>query len=215
MRKKNWEVYVGQVHNNNVLILDTFQKETKRRGIRMFHCKCLLCGNEFDCSAHDVLRNDSRKIQSCGCVLKKKTQELGKKTGKQNIIYALQAGHQKYKNKTTDSNGNFVNIYINYRCMMQRCYNEKDICYKNYGKKGIKVCDDWLNYDNYHDWAVSNGYKNGCVAHRIDNDKDYCPDNVMFIDRHEHDLLTQYLRKHNISELTKEETSNIIKKITG
>jgi DNA gyrase subunit A len=32
--------------------------------------------------------------------------------------------------------------YNSYRCMMSRCYREKDASYKNYGGRGIKVCDE-------------------------------------------------------------------------
>ena len=29
--------------------------------------------------------------------------------------------------------------------MLNRCYNEKNVAYKNYGFRGIKVCDKWKN----------------------------------------------------------------------
>lgn len=36
-------------------------------------------------------------------------------------------------------------IYNIYKAMLNRCYNEKNAAYKNYGFRGIKVCDKWKN----------------------------------------------------------------------
>lgn len=36
-----------------------------------------------------------------------------------------------------------------WRRMMDRCYNTKIEDYKNYGGKGVTVCDFWKTFDNY------------------------------------------------------------------
>lgn len=36
--------------------------------------------------------------------------------------------------------------------MKQRCYNENDKSYYNYGGRGIRVCDRWLeSFDNFYE----------------------------------------------------------------
>lgn len=66
--------------------------------------------------------------------------------------------------------------YNSYRSMMSRCYNKNSANYKYYGGKGIGVCDEWHNFDNFDRWA-SETFVNGCTLDRIDNAKDYSPSN--------------------------------------
>jgi len=61
--------------------------------------------------------------------------------------------------------------------MKQRCFNPKNHGYKDYGGRGIKVCDEWLNPEPFLKWALENGYKKGLTIERIDNDGDYEPAN--------------------------------------
>lgn len=67
------------------------------------------------------------------------------------------------------------------RCsMIKRCFNVNDKGYKDYGGRGIKVCDEWLGESgvvNFYNWAMQSGYKEGLSIDRIDNDGDYCPEN--------------------------------------
>ena len=62
--------------------------------------------------------------------------------------------------------------------MKKRCNNERHESYKYYGAKGIKVCDEWANnVDAFKEWAMANGYNDQLSINRIDNTKDYSPDN--------------------------------------
>ena len=62
--------------------------------------------------------------------------------------------------------------------MKKRCYNPKDKRFKNYGGRGIKVCDEWSNsFEAFYDWAMSNGYSEKLTIDRIDVNGDYFPEN--------------------------------------
>lgn len=62
-----------------------------------------------------------------------------------------------------------------------RCYNPKHVSYHSYGARGIKICDEWLDYANFREWALSNGWNESLQIDRIDNDCDYCPENCRFV----------------------------------
>lgn len=56
----------------------------------------------------------------------------------------------------------YSRLYRKFCGMKQRCYNPNSKSYKNYGGRGIIICDEWLsNFMNFHNWAVNNGYKEG------------------------------------------------------
>lgn len=64
----------------------------------------------------------------------------------------------------------------------QRCTNPHNDSYYNYGERGIRMCDEWLNdYTAFHEWAMANGYNDKLSLDRIDNDKGYSPDNCRFV----------------------------------
>lgn len=68
-------------------------------------------------------------------------------------------------------------IYARRRAI-NRCYNPQYAQYARYGGRGIKVCDEWLeSQEKFVEWAVKSGFKSGLSLDRIDNDKEYSPQN--------------------------------------
>ena len=67
-------------------------------------------------------------------------------------------------------------LYHIWHSMKQRCQNENDKAFANYGARGVTVCADWKNdYLAFKAWALENGYAAGLWLDRIDNDGPYAP----------------------------------------
>lgn len=69
-----------------------------------------------------------------------------------------------------------------YHGMKKRCLNPNCRRYKDYGGRGIKVCEEWLSgFDNFADWAKQNGYIDGLTIERKNVDGNYEPRNCEWI----------------------------------
>ncbi len=66
--------------------------------------------------------------------------------------------------------------------MKTRCYDPQSRAYKNYGGRGILICDEWRDdFQKFYDWAINCGYQDDLMIDRIDNDKGYYPDNCRWV----------------------------------
>jgi hypothetical protein len=65
--------------------------------------------------------------------------------------------------------------------MMNRCYNENRNDYKNYGGRGITVCEEWHDPSNFIAWAISNNWQKHLRLDREKNDLGYMPSNCRFV----------------------------------
>jgi hypothetical protein len=77
--------------------------------------------------------------------------------------------------------GGLSHLYMVWSDMKRRATNPKHQRAIDYVLRGITVCDEWLDFKNFSEWAEKNGYQQGLTIDRKDNDKGYCPDNCRFV----------------------------------
>lgn len=70
--------------------------------------------------------------------------------------------------------------YICHKAMMHRCYSTASKAYKNYGARGISVCEEWHDIHIFKIWFNKN-YIDGYDIDRKENNKNYTPDNCRFV----------------------------------
>lgn len=117
----------------------------------IWECKCT-CGNIKNVSTTSL---KSGRSLSCGCLRSEVSSERSKIHG--------------------DSNSRLYSIWNG---MKNRCYDKNIPIYKNYGGRGITVCDDWKNsYATFKEWSIINGYADDLSIDRIDNNGNYEPSN--------------------------------------
>lgn len=69
-------------------------------------------------------------------------------------------------------------IYRIWKGIHQRCNAPiTDRNYKWYAARGIKVCEEWNDFNTFYEWAVNNGYDESLTIDRIDSNGDYEPSN--------------------------------------
>ena len=127
----------------------------ERDGIRDGHaawlCQCE-CGNRTVANGRH-LRNGL--IRSCGCYRKE---------------YAAE--------RHTTHGGSRSRLYNIYRNMLKRCFNPNNPKYKDYGGRGITMCDEWkASFDLFMKWSMANGYSDELTIDRIDVNGNYEPSN--------------------------------------
>ena len=90
-------------------------------------------------------------------------------------------------------------FYSTWYGMLQRCNNLKSKDYKDYGARGITVCEEWQDVANFVAWCeLTNPNIKGYSLDRIDNDKGYSPENCTWSDKTTQ-AINQRIMKNNKS----------------
>ena len=123
-------------------------KDTGKRKWREIVWLCRCdCGNYVEVPTGSLQSGNTR---SCGCLLSTH-------------------GHTRCKQRSR--------TYYSWSSMKQRCANQNTPRYKDYGGRGIRVCNRWLKFENFLEdmGEKPEGYR--ISIDRIDNDGNYEPNN--------------------------------------
>lgn len=154
-------------------------------GNQMWKCRCD-CGKETITRARSLWTGNTR---SCGCLQKEKASKVWKTT-----------------HTTHGESGTRLNKI--HRALKQRCNNQKNPAYKDYGGRGITVCEEWAqSFEAFRDWALANGYRDDLTIDRIDNDGPYSQENCRWIsmkqqcnNRRSNRIITYNGESHTVTE---------------
>jgi len=129
------------------------------------------CGKEAIIPLNNLLKGYKK---SCGC-------------RKINTARNLNLTHGESKTK----------LYRCFKAMKSRCFNRNNLAYKDYGGRGITICEEWLNdFMVFKNWCYENGYNGILTLDRINNNEGYSPDNCRFTDK-----LTQAKNRRNVHKV--------------
>lgn len=151
--------------------LGIISTNTNKKRLRYGLYKCS-CGNEFKAISSRV---KNMHTKSCGCYTIMRTKEV-------NTTHGVNT-HPLY------------NIWHN---IIKRTTNIKAKQYKDYGGRGISICERWLKVENFIEDMYPT-FEEGLTIDRINNDGNYEPSNCRWTTRSVQSRNTQIIRANNTS----------------
>jgi hypothetical protein len=162
----------GDVKSCGCLYLKDLTGQTFGRLTVLHRVKSSVKGSEYLCQCSC----GNQKIIKRSCLVTGGTKSCG--------CFGREVHSATMKNTFTKHglSGKYKKLYHAWRSMIDRCYNDSNKRYKNYGERDIIVCEEWKNSPlNFCNWAVENGYKDGLSIERKDINGNYEPDNCCWI----------------------------------
>lgn len=135
----------------------------KIKGSRKWLAKCE-CGNVCEVYKSNITQGKSKQCVKCQAKQYSQTTKLR--------THGLSKKHYK--------------LYNVWSGIKRRCYNPRQKSFKDYGAKGIRMCDEWINdFKTFCEWSLNKGYKEGLEIDRINSKGNYEPFNCRFITKQE------------------------------
>lgn len=95
--------------------------------------------------------------------------------------------------------GTHRKIWAIWRNMLSRCYYENDSQFFRYGAIGVKVCDEWHNFQNFAKWYIENYFENWVIDKDIFGGKLYSPDTCIFVPHFINTAIAISIHKNSIA----------------
>lgn len=144
------------------------------------------------------------------------------KNGKSRGCHACLWNRQLHPAAHTDGSRRYVNnketkIFRRWNYMKSRCYDPKNKAYKNYGGRGIVMCDEWKHsFQAYFDYVSKLDHfgEEGYSLDRIDNNGNYEPGNVRYCTKseQEHNKRAKRLINLNVKEYSRKLNAALVER---
>jgi hypothetical protein len=144
------------MENRLTVISEPFRERIKNSYYSFIMVRCI-------CGVEKKIRLSHFKdglTKSCGCI----SAELRKTRC---VTHGMTKKHSLYS------------VWCNIK---NRCRNKNVLAYKDYGGRGISICEEWSkDFKCFYDWCMNNGWAKGLEIDRKNNDGNYEPSNCRFV----------------------------------
>lgn len=148
--------------------LEALNFEYSKNGVRYWRFRCK-CGREIVVRKSSVTSKNTTGCKECSKI--------------------------KLSNMNKTHGMSRTRLYKEWAGIIQRCNNPKSTSYERYGARGITICKEWMKFETFRDWALSNGYSDELTIDRKDVNGNYCPENCKWSTTKEQSLNKRNSRK--------------------